>query len=199
MLNKIYNIQTSSKNSLHKDYVLSFIARLITECEIWKCALYLSPSTEVSLPLKSSVTGYWISMAEVASSPLMYLGNIIISDINKHSKCGWLTSWASLLGWNGGRNSWQRWHPRPCSGAGCLISRGRRQEDLKQDGVITVSSWHRRVSLHYQQLWGSSDSWQFGRAGPPQTPHTGSYPHCWVWHSSGRFWSPRTGAPENGR
>ena len=109
-----------------------------------------------------------------------------------------LTSWASLQEWNGERNSWRRWHPPPCSGAGCLISRGLGQEDLQQCGHNGVWWWHRRVSLHYQQLWGSSDSWQFGRAGPPQTPHTGSCPRCWVWHSSGQFWSPWTGAPENG-
>ena len=41
--------------------------------ESWKCAPHLSPSTEVRRPLKSSVTGYWTSMAGVASSPFIYL------------------------------------------------------------------------------------------------------------------------------
>ena len=106
----------------------------------------------------------------------------------------WHTSWALLLGWSWRRNSWLRSCPQPCSGGGFLISQGHHQEGLQQDGHHHDTS----VSLHYQQLWGSSDSWQFGRAGPLQTPHTGSCPRCWVWHSAAQFWSLWTGAPENG-
>ena len=46
----------------------------------------------------------------------------------------WLTSWALLLGWSWRRNSWLRSCPQPCSGGGFLISQGRHQEGLQQDG-----------------------------------------------------------------